>query len=327
MIKQIHCFGAELIQIIIVVILISACNSVDFVILSSNNGNSKNEIGIMTYNIKAIYEKEEPEIDALMKTINNGKIDFIVFQELFDESTREKILEKADKNIFCNAIARIDYNSFPEFIFQDAGLFMMSRYQKMDLSKIDFGRDINNSEGVIFTILEKEISGTNDFLANKSVAGSLFNIDEKNKIFLFTAHVQAAGTLEHKLFQLEQIGNFIEKAVLKIISEKIVSSNANLTVILAGDFNSNAYSEDRFESMIKALKYPRDLHKEFHGKNEEYTFGNRTRRYDYIFSYDKIGDFELKKVKVNSIGVLDVKTENNKSISDHLAIKADLLIN
>lgn len=327
MIKQKYLFGAELIQIIISVFLFSSCNSVDFVELNSNIGNSRNEIGIITYNIKAIYEKEDAEIKALMKTINNGNIDFVVFQELFDESTRENILEKADKNIFKNAIARIDYNSFPEFIFQDAGLFMMSGYQKIDLSNVDFGCDINNSEGVIFTILEKEISGTNDFLANKSVAGSLFNINEKNKLFLFTAHVQAAGTLEHKLFQLEQIGNFIEKSVSKIISERIVSSNKNLTVILAGDFNSNAYSEDRFESMIKALKYPRDLHKEFHGKNEEYTFGNRTRRYDYIFSYDKLADFDLNKVKVNSIGVLDVKTENNKSISDHLAIKADLLIN
>ncbi|MBK8944632.1 MAG: hypothetical protein IPM32_05090 [Ignavibacteriae bacterium] len=312
--------------IVLLILLLNSCNSVDFVVLNLQNGISKNEIGILTFNVKAIYEKEDFEIDELMKIINNGTIDFVVFQELFDESTREKIIEKADKNIFSNAVTRVDYNSFPEFIFQDAGLFMMSKYQKVDLSNLDFGCEIKNSNGVIHTILEKEISGTNDFLANKSVAGALFKIDEKNKIFLFTSHVQAAGTSEHKLFQLKQIGNFIEKSVQKIIEDKIVESQENLSVILAGDFNSDAYSADRFSIMINALKYPRDLHKEFHGTNQEYSFRNRTRRYDYIFSYDKIGDFDLNKINVKSIGVMDIRTENNVSISDHLAIKANLLI-
>ncbi|MCB0729789.1 MAG: hypothetical protein KDC88_02050 [Ignavibacteriae bacterium] len=309
-------------KVILILLFLGSCTSVDYIILNDNKIDSKSDIGIITFNIKAIYEKEELEIDDLMKLINNGTNDFVVFQELFDESTREKIIERADRNKFSTVIARVDYNSFPEFIFQDAGLFMMSKYPKVDLSNIDFGCDVENSEGVVYTILEKEFSSTNDFLANKSVAGSLFKIDENNMVFLFTAHVQAAGTLEHKLFQLEQIGTFIETTVQKIINEKIIDTPENLTVILAGDFNSNAYSSDRFESMMKALKYPRDLHKEFHGTNEEYTFKNRTRRYDYILSYDKIGKYELNKINVHSIGVLDITTSKNESISDHLAIKA-----
>jgi endonuclease/exonuclease/phosphatase family metal-dependent hydrolase len=313
-----------LIKFILLLLFLVSCTSVDYILLNTNKIDSKSDIGIITFNIKAIYEKEEFEIDDLMKIINNGKNDFVVFQELFDESTREKIIEKANRNNFNNIIARVDYNSFPEFIFQDAGLFMMSKYPRIDLSDINFGCDVENSEGVIHTILEKEMSSTNDFLANKSVAGALFDVDDENKIFLFTAHVQAAGTLEHKLFQLEQIGKFIETAVQKVITEKIVDSSEDLAVILAGDFNSNAYDLDRFNSLLVALKYPRDLHKEFHGVNEEYTFRNRTRRYDYIFSYDKINEFELKKININSIGVLDIKTSRNESISDHLAIKASL---
>jgi endonuclease/exonuclease/phosphatase family metal-dependent hydrolase len=304
-----------------------SCSSVDFTTFNTSNiyeGDAKDNIGIITFNMKAIYEREEYEIEDLMKIINDGTHDFAVFQELFDESTREKIIARADKNLFSTFISRVDYNSFPEFIFQDAGLFMMSRYPRIDLSNIEFGCDIKNSNGVIHRILDKEISRTNDFLANKSVMGALFNVSDSAKLFLFTAHVQAAGSLEHKLYQLEQIGEFIERAVKKTISNGIVKSPENLSVVLAGDFNSDAYSIDRFNSLTKALKYPRDLHKEFHGINEEYTFRNRTRRYDYIFSYDQIGNYNLLKLEVNKIGVVDIKDRNNVRISDHLAIKADL---
>lgn len=306
----------------IVVLIISACSPVDYLKISENKTGNKEFLGIITFNIKAIYEREDYEIDDLMEIINNGNNDFVVFQELFDESTREKIIERTDTNLFSTIISRVDYNSFPEFLFQDAGLFMMSSYPRIDLSNTDFGCGIKNSEGVIYKILDKEISRTNDFLANKSVLGTLFKLNDSTKLFLFTAHVQAAGTLEHKLFQLEQIGNFIETAVKKIISEKIVNSPKYLSVILAGDFNSNAYSIDRFNSLTKALKYPRDLHKELHGNNQEYTFRNRNRRYDYIFAYDNIDEFNLKRINVNSINVMDIKNGNNEGFSDHLAIKA-----
>jgi endonuclease/exonuclease/phosphatase family metal-dependent hydrolase len=176
-------------------------------------------------------------------------------------------------------------------------------------------------------ILEKEFSSTNDFLANKSVLGALFEINDSSKLFLFTAHVQAAGTLEHKLFQLNQIGDFIMAAVKETVAQGIVNDPTDLSVILAGDFNSNAYSMNRFNSFMKALKYPRDLHKEFHGSNEEYTFRNRPRRYDYILAYDKVGEINLKKVNIKSINVDNVQDDNGENISDHKAIKATLLFN
>ena len=146
----------------------TSCTSIDYFHRSSNTGNDdfseRKEISLVTYNIKAIYEKEENQIDSLMSFVNNNKFDFVVFQELFDESTRDNIIEKADLEFYNTFISRVDYNSFPEFIFQDAGLFMMSRYPRIDLSDIDFGDDIKNSNGVIHMILEKEYSQTNDFL-------------------------------------------------------------------------------------------------------------------------------------------------------------------
>ncbi|MCB0751692.1 MAG: hypothetical protein KDC52_09475, partial [Ignavibacteriae bacterium] len=112
-------------KVILILLFLGSCTSVDYIILNDNKIDSQSDIGIITFNIKAIYEKEELQIDDLMKLINNGTNDFVVFQELFDESTREKIIERADRNKFSTVIARVDYNSFPEFIFQDAGLFMM----------------------------------------------------------------------------------------------------------------------------------------------------------------------------------------------------------
>lgn len=307
-------------------ILIS-CSSIDYFdrsITSKETLNKKSDkISLLTYNIKAIYEKEENEINNLVSFVNNEEMDFVVFQELFDESTRAKIIEKADSS-FITFISRVDYNSFPEFIFQDAGLFMMSRYQRIDLSTIDFGDDINNCNGVIYRILEKEYSRTNDFLANKSVLGSLFTIDDSTYLFLFTAHVQAAGSSEHKEFQLGQINKFISTAIKNVIDNKLVKDVQNLVVLLAGDFNSNAYDNNRFARFQKLLGYPRDLHKDFHGDFEEYTFRNRTRRYDYVLAYDKIDDTVLRRVEVKSINVENILNDNGEGISDHLGIKAIL---
>lgn len=317
--------------LVIISIVMISCSTVEYFNRSNNSNNnhyqSSDEINILTYNIKAIYEKEEEQIDSLMSFVNNGNFDFVVFQELFDESTRDKIINKADVHNFNTFISRVDYNSFPEFIFQDAGLFMMSKYQRIDLSSLDFGHHVKNSNGVIHRILEKEISGTNDFLANKSVLGALFQINDTSNLFMFTAHVQAAGTQEHKLFQLEQIGDFVTKAVQEVISKEVIKYPENLTVVLAGDFNSNAYDINRFNSFLKALNYPKDLHKEFHGSYEEYSFRNRKRRYDYILAYDKIGRYELNKISTKSINVVNVQDGKGENISDHKGIRVTFLLN
>ena len=266
-----------------------------------------------------------------MEYINDEDFDFVIFQELFSESTRDYILEKTNTNHFTTIISRVDYNSFPEFIFQDAGLFMMSSYPRIDLTDIEFGDGIKNSNGVIHMILEKEMSKTNDFLANKSVMGALFEISPTTKLFLFSTHVQAIGTTEHKETQLRQIKDFIFAAVNGVLNTGIIASPENLVVLLAGDFNSNAYDAERFMKMQDLLGYPRDLHKEFHGDKEEYTFRfssrNASRRFDYIMTYDSIGQTVFRKAQVRSINAIDITDDENNSISDHLGLKATLKIN
>lgn len=314
---------------ILILLFLYSCTSVDLVKTNTKSADdNNNEFSIVTYNIKAIYDKEENEIDSLLQFINCESFDFVLFQELFDESTRDQIVEKS-KTEFQSIISRVDYNSFPELMFQDAGLFVMSKFPIVDLSNIDFGEDIINSNGVIHKILEKEWSKTNDFLANKSVVGSLFNINSTTKIFLFATHVQAIGTLEHKLFQLDQIYNFINSAVAGVKNSGLIKDTNELVILLAGDFNSNAYSSKRYETFINHLGNPRDLHMEFNGTKEEYTFAFRnrkpSRRFDYILAYDKISEYSLKTVDVKSITIHDVKVAN-QSISDHLALKAKILI-
>jgi endonuclease/exonuclease/phosphatase family metal-dependent hydrolase len=253
-----------------------------------------------------------------------------MFQELFNESNRDHIIEHTDTNHFKTIISRVDYNSFPEFIFQDAGLFMMSSYPRVDLADIEFEGGIKNSNGVIHMILDKEMSRSNDFLANKSVMGALFDIDNTTKLFLFTTHVQALGTTEHKEIQLSQIKNFIDVSVEGVLKSGIVKSAEELVVVLAGDFNSNAYSEERFTRMQALLGYPRDLHKEFHGEKQEHTFrfgsNNASRRFDYIMAYDSIGSALFRNVETESIGTIDIKDDAGNSISDHLGLKAVLRI-
>lgn len=307
-----------------------SCTTIDYK-ENSNKANlsrsSENSvISMVTYNIKAIYEKSESEIANLLNFINGNGFDFVVLQELFDESTRDAISDNSDTSKFHTIISRVDYNSFPEFIFQDAGLFMMGSFPRVDLTSLDFGDNIETSNGVIHMVLEKEMSRTNDFLANKSVLGALFSINDSTGLFLFTAHVQAAGTTEHKEFQLSQIKDFIETSVNEVLSSGVIKSSEDLIVILAGDFNSNAYSQDRFNRLTNLLGFPRDLHKEFNGAKEEYTFRG-TRRYDYIFAYDSLATNIFRKVKVKSIIINDVADDKGKSISDHKAIETSLIIN
>lgn len=320
-------------SVYILALLFNSCTSLDYknnTLFSDKKLNAKeNGISLVTYNIKAIYDKEPGQVDSLVEFINNDNYDFVILQELFDESTRDEIVEKTD-DYYKSIISRVDYNSFPEFLFQDAGLYLMSKYPVVDLSEIDFGDNINNSNGVIHMILEKEWSKTNDYLANKSVLGSLYSIDDSTKLFLFTTHVQAIGSRDHKNFQLTQIKSFIDTALTNAISSKIIPSVENLVVILAGDFNTNAYSDNSFNSLKMHLGYPRDLHKEFNGNKEEYTFAFRSRkpsrRFDYIFAYDSLNEYLFRKVKIKTIGVENIVDENGNSISDHLALKATLII-
>ena len=70
---------------------------------------------------------------------------------------------------------------------------------------------------------------------------------------------------------------------------------------------------------------------EHHGNNREYTFRFRSRkpsrRFDYIFAYDQVSNHQLKKIAVKTIGIEDVQDNSGISISDHAALKAELLIN
>ena len=311
-----------------------SCSSIDYLgngYDHSGTSGSINEISLFTYNIKAIYDKEEGQIDSLMTYIAKEKFDFVLFQELFDESTRDEIVEKSDASFYSTIISRVDYNSFPEFIFQDAGLYMMARYPRIDLSEIEFGDDVKNSNGVVHMILEKEMSKTNDFLANKSVMGTLFAVNDTTRLFLFNTHVQAIGTTEHKQFQMKQIYSFINTTVTKVVESLLVNSSENLIVILAGDFNSNAYSPESFNTMLNILGNPRDLHMEFNGNKQEYTWrfnsSSSPRRFDYILAYDKIGANTFKMIAATAINTKDVKDNQNNSISDHKALKANIRFN
>jgi endonuclease/exonuclease/phosphatase family metal-dependent hydrolase len=283
----------------------------------------------MTYNIQSIFGKDESKLDALVDYITREQYDFVLFQELFDETVRSQILKRIDRRFYPSVVSRVDYDSFPEFLFQDSGLFLISKYPQVDLSGIRFDNKVSVSEGAIHMVLNKELSLSTDFLANKSVVGSLHQLNESTHLFIFTTHVQALGSRRHKRKQFRQIREFIEYAVYAVLKAGIVESSNRLVVILAGDFNSDAYDEDKIETLLKDLGSPRDLYQESNPSKKEYTMMfklfNMYKRFDYIFAYDKVGSYRLKKVNIQSINSTDVKSNENTSISDHLALKASLM--
>ncbi|NOG99482.1 MAG: hypothetical protein HND52_16115 [Ignavibacteriae bacterium] len=289
-----------------------------------------NQINLITYNLQDVFGKGEDELDALINYFNKEDYDFVLLQELFNEGTREYVLSKIDSAKYKFIIPRVDYDSFPEFLFNDAGLFYMSRFPTIDLSQIEFENGIENRGSVIHKLLKKEISLTTDFLSNKSIAGSLFQINDSTKLFLCSTHVQAIGSKHQKGYQLRQIRKFIEQAVYKFLKSNIVESPENLAVILAGDFNSDAYDEEKLEMFLTYLGNPRDIHTEINLEKEEYTFKlrffNRQLRFDYILVYDEMLNIPLKKVAVQEINATDIQDENSESISDHLALKAKLIL-
>lgn len=321
--------------IIIIVIVVTSCRTLvkqeipinDPVQLAESSGKQFN---LLTYNVQAIFGKDEKKLKGLCEYINREGFDFVVLQEVFNEDTREYLMNGADSNKYLSFVPKVEYNTFPESLLEDAGLFLKSKYPQIDLSNINFGRSVEHSYGAIHKILTKEFSPTTDFLANKSVLGSLHNIGDSNFVFLFTTHLQAIGTKFHRRTQLRQIRRFIEGAVYFVLKNEVVKDPGKLVVLLAGDFNVNAYTNGDLNMMLKFLGNPRELHTDFRPEQPEFTmslpFMNFQVRFDFIFAYDKVGPVELNKVNVNSINVTNIVDEENRSISDHYALKASLSI-
>ena len=325
----------KIIILFFVLTLLSACSSSHQNFIPKINDrvvadNSKNEISIITYNIQALWEKEDEKVKSLAKYLNESKFDFVTMQEVFDEDNRDSLVENLDHSFYKSLVPRVDYDCFPANMSQDAGLFSASKFPIVDLSKYNFGEDTKFSDGAIHQMLPKFVSISFDFLANKSVAGSLLQINDSTKLFLFTTHLQLFSSVYHKASQVNQIRSFITDAVSKVVENNIVNSPTNLIVLLTGDFNYNAYDENDIEILKKFLGNPRDLHQEFNGEVHEYTkileWIGLYGRFDYIFAYDRIGSVPMRKVRINSINVTDVIDSEEESVSDHYAIIASLKI-
>lgn len=324
----------NILAVVTLAILFFSCSSAPIFNPKENDINlgvtGDNEFSIITYNIQSVFGKEENKVAALAKYLDTQRYDFVVMQEVFDEDVRNNLLENLDTSFYKSSVSRIDYKSFPSFICQDAGLYSMSHFPLIDLSPYDFGENADFTDGAIHQMLFKEFSVSLDFMANKSAMGTLHQLNDSTKLFLFTAHVQALSSRKHRTTQLKQINAFIKNAVITVLKNGVVTNPENLIVLLTGDLNYNAYSENDAETLQKYLGNPRDLYKEYNPLLQEYSlmvkFISIYRRVDYIFAYDYIGKVPLRKVKAKSINVTDVVDKSKESVSDHLALKATIRI-
>ena len=320
---------------VVLLLVISSCSSNkdlnyavnDPVLISKSE---KNEISIITYNTQTVFGKEDSKLNGLLSYLNREPYDFVTLQELFNENDRNSFVKDLSNSIHISIIPRVDYTSFPSLLCQDAGLFSASKYPSVDLSSIDFGKNTETNNGAIHQMLFKEVSLSLDFLSNKSVLGTLHQVNDSTKLFLFTTHLQALSSRRHKNNQLKQIKAFMENALNVLFENNVITNPQNLIVLLTGDFNLDAYSENDIERVHKFLGQPRDLYQEFNSEIQEYTLIKKLiglyRRVDYIFAYDYIGKIPLRKIGVKSISVTDVVDKYNESVSDHMAIKATLFL-
>lgn len=320
--------------VFLILITIISCTSLPIFNPKINDENISESgddgFSVITYNIQAVFGKSDNKIKVLTNYLNNESYDFVLMQEVFDEKARNHFSNNLDSLFYKARIPRVDYGTFPSSFCQDAGLFSISHFPLVDLSNYDFGENTVHSGGAIHQMLIKEFSLTFDFFANKSVLGSLHQINDSTNLFLFTTHLQAISSRRHRTTQLKQIQSFIENAVHTVLKTNIIDFPQNLIVILTGDFNYDAYDENDVKTLQRYLGSPRDLHREFNSTLREYTLVfdliRLYKRFDFIFAYDKIGQVPLKKVGVKSINVTDIVDENGNSISDHLALKARLLV-
>ena len=324
--------------LVLLLLFLASCSSLEELNYAVNDPvvidkSKNNEISIITYNTQSVFGKEKAKLNGLSNYLNNQSFDFITLQEVFGEDARESLKQNAINSNYKSIIPRVDYTTFPSSLWQDAGsslwqdagLFLASKYPLLDLGNIDFGENTETKNGAIYQMLFKEISISLDFISNKSVLGTLHQMNDSTKLFLFTTHLQAISSKRHKTNQLKQIKSFIQNGVNTLLKKGVVTNPQNLIVLLTGDFNYNAYNDSDFEILYKYLGRPRDLYKEFNPMIQEFTlikkFLGLYRRVDYIFSYDSIGIIPLRRVEVKSINVTDIVDKNNESISDHLAIK------
>ena len=206
----------------LMVVLLSSCASSKKTFVPKSNdifefSENRNEISILSYNIQTVLGMGSVKTMGLIDYLNESKLNLIAFQEVFDESVREMLVSELDDNHYTSIVSRVDYETFPSYLNQDAGLFMASSLPQIDLTEYEFDDETKHSFGAIHKMLQKNFSVSMDFLANKSVVGSLHALDDSTKIFLFTTHLQAVSSKFHRTYQLEQIYSFIAKSVSRVI--------------------------------------------------------------------------------------------------------------
>ncbi|MFT4534023.1 MAG: endonuclease/exonuclease/phosphatase family metal-dependent hydrolase [Saprospiraceae bacterium] len=280
-----------------------------------------NELGILTYNIKAIGAKNKEETDALIEYVRKEEFSIILLQEVFSDKTRHQLIESLEQE-YPHHVDRVDYPGFWRSICYNAGLTILSRYSMVDISSVNFGEKIENKGHFFHQILPKEVSLSLDFMSNKSILGTLIALPNNRSLLAFTTHTQALGSTKHKANQYRVIYEFIKKSIAELTLTGIIDPSKT-AVILTGDLNTNAYWENQYGELLNHLKHPNDIHFLHNVEKEEYSFNatifNMLFRFDYIFNYDRVGQYNMLPLEIKSAQVTDVRVDN-KSISDHLPI-------
>ena len=310
-----------------------------------NNNNSfliDERIRLLTYNFfcrpPPINTNKDDYKDSRLKDFIDQlkNFDIICFQELFttlNDRKHRMIREGATQGLKYYLAPKVP--SFFSKYLVDSGLLILSRYPILDH---DFYEYFINVSG--------------DATTDKGVLYAKIEIKKNNFLFLFNTHLQASYfddtqanidfTIKVRAIQTEELINFIYNKLLKIPKKDV----ENGKIILAGDFNIDAYDNkfarerykipkykdteyNIFKKKINKLGKAIDLMEKKYNKHM-YTFGNNEKKeYDHVLTgkadinikqtldyiWEIIPDYHLpifkSKMNINDDNIENYEINNN----------------
>ena len=310
-----------------------------------NNNNSfliDERIRLLTYNFfcrpPPINTNKDDYKDSRLKDFIDQlkNFDIICFQELFttlNDRKHRMIREGATQGLKYYLAPKVP--SFFSKYLVDSGLLILSRYPILEH---DFYEYFINVSG--------------DATTDKGVLYVKIKIKKNNFLFLFNTHLQASYfddtqanidfTIKVRAIQTEELINFIYNKLLKIPKKDV----ENGKIILAGDFNIDAYDNKFARERYKIPKYKDTEYNIFKKKINKlgkaidlmekkynghmYTFGNNEKKeYDHVLTgkadinikqtldyiWEIIPDYHLpifkSKMNINDDNIENYEINNN----------------
>ncbi len=160
--------------------------------------------------------------------------DIVLLQEVFG-TWGKRMKEDAQKKGF-KFVESGPKSKWRTFKFVDSGILLLSKLEIVESNIHDF----------------KERGYGSDYLVRKGAIRVRVKTGEGRLIDVFTTHLQADYTTESTKKSEKEMYRNIQVAQLKELKQFMVHKKG-ISIVLAGDFNIDAYNEKRYQEMLDVL--------------------------------------------------------------------------